>query len=299
MTHVYEYDTIVLGSDLRAVLFAFNNRFPIVFAEQRRPFRFDCFDDEDLSCLNIETTQKILKTHQGDKVIGIAKDILWERLLFFLSIEGRMPLSDICSSIRYDGNSLICSNEYAKIAEIRFDTCYYFGDDKCLGIDKKIIDKGEYICYDWIAFNQGGKHDIDYIKTGDDFVSEIWFYPSDRIDGNTPVKDACAVSIIKKEDIFNFDFSETSARFKTTEEMYKRGMKGKFNGHCPKYGHPKYYRFKTSHISRRKEKNKTTISTGENAIKVTKTKEQTLLRDLPASCLGYDRFVRHFVASKT
>jgi len=298
---ILEYNEIVIGSNLTAVLYAFNNKLPIFFTVPERPFRFDYLDPaQDIACVGMENVEHSLTTHSVNINVGTAKELLWERLLFLISLAGRAPLSTFCESMRHNGESIVCSNEYSKIAEIKFEKAYYFGDAKCSGLVKeKPLADPRYICYDWVAFNQGGKHDIDYIKTGDDFVSEIWFYSSDRIDGNTPVKDACAVSIIKEEDIFNFDFSETSARFKTTEEMYKRGMKGKFNGHCPKYGHPKYYRFKTSHISRRKEKNKTTISTRESAIKVTKTKEQTLLRDLPASCLGYDRYVRHFVASKT
>jgi len=299
LTHVYEYDTVVLGSDLRALLFAFNNRLPVVFAEQRRPFRFDYFNNEDLSCLQIENVQKTLKTPRGaDKTVGIAKHVLWERLLFFLSLEGRIPLADICDSIRYNGDRFICSNEYSKIAEIAFNKCYYFGDNKALGIEKKVVDKGEYICYDWISFKRGGKHDIDYIKTRDPFVNEIWFYSSDRIEGNTGVKDACVASRIKYDDILDFDFSETAARFKMEEEMYKRGMKGpKRQQYRVSDGTPyeiKYTPFRTVYHSRRKTKDKITTSTRENRIKVTKTKESTLLGDLPAACLDYDRLVRHF-----
>ena len=42
------------------------------------------------------------------------------------------------------------------------------------------------------------------INTEDDFVKEIWYYSSDRIDGRTKVKDACAVSHLSEEDFANY-----------------------------------------------------------------------------------------------
>ena len=112
------------------------------------------------------------------------------------------------------------------------------------------LDCDTYVCYDWIAFNRGGKHQVDYMKTQDDFVREIWFYSSDRIDGNTLVKDACAVSHLTQQELDDFDYSETMARFKVVNEMESRGMKGKFNGYGPN-GKPKHYKFRTSCIRRR------------------------------------------------
>ena len=157
---------------------------------------------------------------------------------------------------------------------------------------EKTLAKQNYICYDWIAFNRGGKHDVDYIKLEDDFVNEVWFYPSDRIDGATPVKDACVVSKIKKEDILDFDFSETMARFKLISEMETRGMKGVFNGLGPT-GKPKYYKFRTTHITRTKRRDQEPAWEEHGAIKVPKLKEHDLLKDLPSSCVDYDRFLRY------
>ena len=89
-----EYDTIVIGSSLSAVLYAFNNKFPIFFAEERRPFRFDYLEPAlDLSCLKIPGAAKSLTTFGGEKNIGVTKELLWERLLFLLSLDGNAPLS--------------------------------------------------------------------------------------------------------------------------------------------------------------------------------------------------------------
>mgnify|MGYP003657003142 CR=1 FL=1 len=293
MSHVFNYEEVVIGSSLKALLFAFHNRLPVVFSQAERPFRFDYLSPAiDLSCLKMENLEKNFQTFGEILTFGIAKEELWERLLFFLSLDGKAPFTQWCNSMRLYENKITCSNEYAKIAEINFQTCYFFGDENCSGIKEKTVVNPTYICYDWIAFNRGGKHNIDHIQMQDDFVNEVWFYPSDRIDGNTPVKDACIVSRIKEEDMLDFDFSETMARFKLISEMETRGMKGVFNGHGPT-GKPKYYKFRTTHITRTKRRNEEPTWEEQDAIKIPKLKEYDLLKDLSSACVDYDRFLRY------
>jgi hypothetical protein len=291
---VREYENIVIGSSLTALLYAFNNNYPVFFAQERRPFRFDYFDpDVDLSALKIPTCNKSLTTFDGVKLIGQAKELLWERLLFLLSLDGKAPLSNLCRNIRYDGEHVACSNEYSKIAEFSFKECFYFGDDQTTGFTvQKTLDEDIYICYDYIAFNRGGKHEIDYIETADNFVREIWFYPSDRIDGNSPVKDACIVSTLTEGELDNFDHSETMARFKMISEMESRGMKGKFNGYGPN-GRPKHYKFRTTHVNRTKNKSpQEKIRVGDGAITAPALVEADLVVSLEEAAVMYNQFLR-------
>jgi hypothetical protein len=292
---LFEYDRIVVGSSLTAVLYAFNNNYPIFFAEERRPFRFDFLESEiDLSFLKFPGDQaKSLTTFNGEKKVGITKELLWERLLFLLSLDGKVPLSNLGHSLRYSGDTIICSNEYSKIAEIKFNECLYFGDSAGIGFtkEKTLADK-QYICYDYIAFHRGGKHDIDHIATQDDFVSEIWFYSSDRIDGKTPVKDACASSILIEEQLMDFNFSETMARFKVVNEMEKRGMKSVFNGYSPT-GRPKYYKFKTSTIERQRRCLHEEDCIEADNLKLMQVKESELIEKLQNASLEYGRFLEN------
>jgi hypothetical protein len=291
---IIKNDEIVIGSSLRAVLYAFSNELPIFFAEERRPFRFDYLDPElDLSFLKLSAQTKSLTTFGEDKIVGTQKVLLWERLLFLLGLSGKAPLSDRCASMRINNRSLICSNEYAKIAEVEFKTAYFFGDDKCSGLlsEKEVANK-PMICYDWIAFHRGGKHEIDYIETEDSLVKEIWFYSSDRIDGATKVKDACVVSHLTEEQLASFDYSETMARFKAVSEMENRGMKGVFNGYSPT-GRPKYYKFRTSNIAREKRAQFDTPWEEEDSIETPRVAEQVLLETLQGSHGAYNRLLRN------
>jgi len=274
-------------------MFAFNNELPIFFSTEERPFKFDYIEPGvDLSPLHLENTDKTLRTVDGEIKVGLPKELLWERLMFILSYFGKAPLANLCSSMRYTGDTLIFSDDYSKIAEISFNHCYYFGDKNCYKLlNEKPVDTDSYICYDWIAFNRGGKHEIDFIETNDNFVKHIWFFPSDRIDGNSAVKDACAVSYLNRKQLTNFDYSETMVRFKTIHEMESRGMKGKFNG-CDLKGNPKYYKFRTTSITRGVEKKNGAPESRENCIEIANYSEENLLKDLSPSCMAYNRFLR-------
>jgi hypothetical protein len=281
----------VIGGSLKAIMFAFNNSLPVFFSEGQRPFRFDYFEPgTDFTFLKLEGSEKTLKTFKGDKIVGAPKELLWERLIFILSYFGKVPLANLCKTMRYDGETITFIDEYSKLAEVRFNYCYYFGDKNCQYLAEKLVDTGYHTCYDWIAFNRGGKHDIDLIETNNRFVKKIWFYPSDRIDGNSPVKDACSVSYLTRPQLLEFDYSETMARFKIVFEMEDRGMKGKFNGYGPN-GKPKHYKFRTTHLARELKKKEINVSDASN-IKIADYTEKALLNDLRSSHTAYNKLLK-------
>jgi len=292
---ILEYEDIVVGSDLKAVLFAFNNNLPIFFSEPRRPFRFGFLAPNiDLGCVKLTRAGELELTRtNGVKVVGLRAELLWERLLFLLNLDGKVPLANLCVSMRFDGEHLICSNEYSRIGALNFSNCFYFGDDNVSGlVREKELANPSYTCYDWIAFNSGGKHEIDHIWVGDDFVKEIWFYSSDRMCGNSPVKDACVVSTLTQDQLSEFDYGETMARFKMISEMEKRGMKGRQNGYSTN-GNPKHYKFRTTPIRRTKRRDPVEITSKDDRVSLPKVSERSLLADLEASCAAYDRFLKY------
>jgi len=272
-------------------LYAFAEQLPVFYTTPQRPFRFDYLaPDVDLSCLKIDVESLSLNTFDGEKRVGIPRRLLWERLSFLLSLTGQQPLSNLAEGVRFDGEDLLTfTDAYSRLIDIKFDKCFYFGDKNFTEFN---IDSDDVICYDWVAFNRGGKHAIDYIETDDDFVKEIWFYSSDRIDGKTEVKDACAVSYLSKEQITDFDYSETMARFKLVHEMESRGMKGKFNGYGPN-GRPKHYKFRTSCIFRRVVFTPQTAQIQAENIETPKVFEKALLEVLPLCSEKYAKILRY------
>ena len=264
-----------------------------MFTSANRPFRFEYLEPEQLyPNLKIPDFNSTIKTFKGYKNLGLPKELLWERLMFLLSMSSRIPLSNLPHSMRNIDKTISCYNEYSKIAEIRYEKCFYFGDNNAHGfVSKKSLAEKKFICYDWIAFNKGGKHEIDYIKTGDNFVNQVWFYPSDRIDGKTSVKDACVVSFLNESELLDFNYSETMARFKLVHEMETRGMKGTLNGYGPN-GKPKYYKFRTTSIARTKNQRTDKIKPKSKYIEIPSRSEEDLLQDLQKSSLASNLFLR-------
>jgi hypothetical protein len=272
-----KFENIVIGSSLSALAYAYLNNCKVFFTKPELPFRFGYLGVEEQP-LDTPIDTKTLKTFDRTMEVGTPKQILWDRLYFVLSLNGQIPLSNLCHTLRYDGRSLVCSNEYSKIFEAEFERCYYFGDNNAEGIiRKKTLDEDTYLCYDHIAFNSGGKHEIDFIHTSDDFISEIWFYSSDRIDGNTPVRDACAVSKLTESQLRDFDYSETMARFKVLKIMKDNGMRGKQNGYTEK-GTPRHYDFRTSSIRRETYRVRNELTTTSPDIEIKTDSEESLLR---------------------
>ncbi len=286
---------IVVGSSLSALLFAYVNNYPTLFTKPIPPFRFDYLSTKlDLSRLKIPFNNLTLKSFDAKMQVGTQKVLLWERLLFLQSLKGNLISTRDTHSLRFSDDKIIVSNEYSKIMDLAFERCYYYGDLGAVGfVEKTNVDASTYICYDHIAFNSGGKHEIDYIRTGEDFVSEIWFYGSDRIDGNTPVRDACAVSTLTEQQLLDFDHSETMARFKTIHEMESRGMKGQFAGGYTTAGNPKHYKFRTTSIGRQTREQRTESAPLESNITIPEQSTQSLLNSLSTASVAYDRFLKH------
>ena len=290
----YNYDNVVVGSSFDAVLFAFVNNYPIVYSGYDFPFRFDYIDqDVDLSSVKIENITSVVKTIDDQVLVGIPKVILWERMLFLLSLDSKAPLSNLCHSLRRKDKKIICSNEYSKIAEINFNTCHFFYDSGASNfVKEKELASDKYICYDWIAINKGGKQKIDLIETNDMLAKEMWFYPSDRIDGATAIKDVCVVSVLTKQQINDFNYSETMVRFKLLHEMQSLGLKGPSNGYGPN-GKLKHYKIRATSTDRTIRKLQHSLKPNTCDIKITQLHRESFLSRIPKACMAYDRFLRH------
>tara|TARA_B100000212_G_scaffold342097_1_gene327578 strand:+ start:2300 stop:3175 length:876 start_codon:yes stop_codon:yes gene_type:complete len=233
---ILEYPNIVIGSDLRAMLFAFMNGYPIFFTEARKPHEFESLKlTHDLSFLDIDNEPSVYKSFNSEYSFGQKQVLAWEKIFFLLSFEGLVPLSNICDSIRYDGNTLTCATEYAKLCEIKFDKCFYFGDNRTYKlVTERNIKNARYKVFDTIGFNTGGKHEIDYYRSDDNFVREVWFYSSYRICGDTGVKDACVLSILTSEQLNDPSYTQTITNFKLLDVLGKNGLKGRVYGYNKK-----------------------------------------------------------------
>ncbi len=291
------YDEIVVGSSLSALMYATLNGLPLFFTEQERPFQFDLFSPEiDLSGFGIVNETTTWTSPEEPENYGIKKEVLWEHLMFLHSLDGLAPLSDMASSIRVVDNTLTAFTDYAKIISIDFGLCHYFDDRRIYNLLVDTQTERIWEVRDRIAFNRGGKHRLDFIDHKSDLIDRVWFYSSFRIEGKTPVKDACAVSFIPDDLIDDFDFSETMVRLEVLAKMKGYGLRGPRNGY--QYdGKIRYRSFKTESISRTKFISSPPIWTPEKSIKPNLLTEEHLLGQLSEIQEAKQHILRHLCLS--
>jgi hypothetical protein len=287
------YDEIVVGSSLRALLFAADRNIPVFFTEPEKPHQFDHFaPDIDLSSWGLHNDSKLWVTPDGEMKTGQNKIALWEHVFFVLGLKGLVPFSNMCSSLRLDTNELTGFSEYAKLRTMDFGVCYYFDEHATYNLIPCENKPRTYQVWDRLAFSRGGKHHLDFIGSDDHFCNEIWFYLTPRIDGRVPVKDACVLSILSEDQIDDFDFSETIARLMVIQKMKDLGLRGPRNGY--QYdGSIRYRSFKVEAFNRVKLLSTPPIWLETDTIKAPQVTEKDLVEDLGRIVEKHKRILGH------
>lgn len=234
------YDKIVIGATFSSVLYAFHAQIPIIFVEGHSTHPFDFYSpDVDLSLFKIEPFQYTLQS-PGDTafVFGASKQQVSDKLLALLSLSGLVPFSHLAKSISISDDSLRIVTEGKKTFNVEYGELLVFDDKGIRGLPPAVEDDKNRITpvLDWFNMNLGSNHDMDYVETGDDFVKQIFFYPSTRRGVKAGGKDLLAISYLPAQDAaFDYQYSDTYARFKVTKILKERGFRGPKNGKNSRY----------------------------------------------------------------
>tara|TARA_R110002074_G_scaffold136780_2_gene281578 strand:+ start:51 stop:914 length:864 start_codon:yes stop_codon:yes gene_type:complete len=216
--HIYEKDKIVIGASLEALLYAYSQELPVIYAEPRIPFRFDEIKHKNLINLGIP----------GDKHHKQAE--LWARLNFFLGLSGLVPLGPNALNMRVSERQLSVTTKNSRNIKFNFNQLVVFNDEKISGLPQiKKETRGKSRVVDWINVRSGCSHNLLRLQSDGEFVKEIIFYPTDRSD-NRNLKDLVAISYLTDEEINDFSYSDTMAKFKVIEMMKEAGIRGARNG---------------------------------------------------------------------
>ena len=205
--HEYQYDKIVVGGSLASLVYAYHESLPIIW-KARLPYFFD-------------------KTKDGKSKLEI-----WRRTAFLLSLSGLAPLGDKVDSYREEDGLLKVFGEEPYFIRIRAKEIEYFDEQ----LDEKEDTVFEVV--DWVNVRSGMAHSRDFFFTQSNFVKRVYFYKTNRIDGNHDFKDLVALSYMTRAQLNDDDYSETYIRLKLIDMMKAGGIKGKANGNYK--GKPKF-----------------------------------------------------------
>jgi|10_taG_2_1085330.scaffolds.fasta_scaffold48955_3 hypothetical protein len=224
---------LVIGGNLRALLYSYKTGTPVLFVTPKPPFRFHYLPGE--------VTSRI-KQRQA-----------WEALLFILNLSGLVLFPGILVGLRVEDNRIVAKAKRDKV-EIKFDKLIIFDDTDIDGLPRVVSElKCKNRVIDWINIRSSSRHEIKSLYGDDNFVSEIIFYSSDRSD-NKKHKDLVSISYLADEELLDFNYSSTMVKFKVLDMMKRSGIKGKRNGIDPRNKNKyKYYAIKIEPTKRKIE----------------------------------------------
>lgn len=244
--HKYQWKGIIVGYNLSALIYAFYTGMPVVGYTSSMPWHFEKLVPP-ITLPDYGMGRGTLKT-QID---------LWHHLYMLLSMGGQVPFADNAASIRVnDGSLLVSTDNRSRIIEAEYKTLWVFDDHSIEGLPPISEPCDIYRVCDWFNVRSGMRHDESMLMTpAEDFIRTIYFYPSERLDGNhADKKDLCSESFLSEDELDKFEHSPTYARFKILSQMRDLGMKGSGNGNCPKTGKKKHYAIKIEHDRREKKR---------------------------------------------
>jgi hypothetical protein len=232
-----KHSTVVIGSSIEAVTYSHLHGCPIIYNDNQVPSTVDFFPANfDLTNLYIkEQDNKVFVTQDGTKEVGIPKYDVYKRLSFFNGISGLALLHNTANSIKIKDNTIIVSSENV-LFKVEYEKLIVFGIENVGGeidIENKKTTKHKTI--DWFNVRRGSEHQYDWFSfPKEDFIREVYFYPSLRTDGNLSRekirKDLVCASYLTDKQIQDLEYSDFNAKFIIQREMKENGIKGRLRG---------------------------------------------------------------------
>lgn len=251
--HLYKIDKLVIGTDLSALIYAYLHNYTFIFKEIIKPTTFE-FLPSSFPLEVFHHNKKIIEmcTLDGKISFGTPKVELWNRLIFLMSCSGLLPFGLKETAIREDGDTVTIKTRSRN---------YYYEVGEVIKL-KNTFHK--YKVYDWIDVRSCGDNHLEYVATTDDFVSEVFFYPSTRVGTKQNDKDILVVSNLSESQLNSFDYGETMTRIRTKVLLHELGIRGPRNGKNPSYPKSrekyKYAPIKLEHSYREIRRDKTNNS---------------------------------------
>ena len=228
MTVEFLFDKLILGGSLESLLYSFVHEIPIVISGPIIPFELETLDyDGDFKFLGYERTRPLYKSE------------MWDRLSFILSMAGLVMMPNTIRNVRQEGKKLIFTTQGNSRTILNYKTLISFDKEN---------EKLSHV-FDWFNIRSGSKISQAKISDLEDFVNDIYFYPSTRVGMRPGYKDLVAYSKIDPLEINDYEKSVSFCRLKAIDMMKKEGLRGKPNGYN-KQGTPLFYAIKLEHTHR-------------------------------------------------
>ena len=231
--------TVVIGSNIESALYAFVKGY--------------CFFPTSEGPIFYETLPFRLF---GSK----RKDFAWFRILVMMGLDSKLLNYEQSQGVQVSENELTIVTRNRKYRHT-FDKCVVF-DPTDIDLESEIIKVSPEtytVLDDFELSNLGGKHPSLEQRDNkvENFTKKINYYISDRVPGANYITDCVTESVLTKENLYDFQYSDSMARFAVMRHLREIGIEGNFMGYY-KNGLPKYRKPKVTHrkrIIRKKDNN--------------------------------------------
>lgn len=183
---ILSLETIVIGSSLEAVAYAYINKLPLFYIEQNEPLGHKFIEQEFFDCYynsNSLANYRELKNH----------------FLFLLSMGGCLPFSGSIKSIRLaDKTNIRVSTISFEKYTVNFKKVILFEPVILNGLDIIEREQLKNLVVDTFKIMDAAKNPFKYIYDNEDFVKEIYFYSTSQ---------AVAFSYLDNQEVLDHDYS--------------------------------------------------------------------------------------------
>ena len=226
-------DKIVIGNCFESVFYAFTNDCYHTHTCNLRPLFFEEYEDF--------------------RMFGTSsRKELWLRFKYYNGLMAKnLDYKDL-ESIRIKDNSIKFFDS-SLLDQYTFGQCVVFDTDKVVHENKIRKQNPEtYMVLDDFTLSRisPGKVQETIFSTEDDFIRKAYFYNSGRVEGSKHPTDIVSISKLTKEQLYQFDFSDTMAKFKLASVLANNGYKGRYEKGKYKNGQRIYKKLEIKHINR-------------------------------------------------
>lgn len=175
----------------------------------------------------------------------------WTRLSLMLGLKGKLLAFEGIENIRIAEDCIKISYQN-NLYKAQFNKCEIFDptDISHENETAKALPETYRVIDDFELKNMGrNTKSINSMVCEDQFLSEIHFYTSDRVDGATYITDCVSESILSSDQIHDFDYSDTIAKFIVKRYLETAGVYGT-NAGTYKSGKTKYRKPVVKHVKR-------------------------------------------------
>lgn len=187
----FEWANVVIGADTDAVEFAHKNNFYLL--KNRIPHHHSYEGLEDV----------------------------WAEKSYELYNKGLCPFTDKIETIRVDPETKTVKviTNYRRYV-VKYQNLHVFDIENVTGVTMNRALE-HYRVVDW--FDCKGLYNLTcrQITTDDDFINKLVFFKTRRIDGDQKYLDLLCESFLTEDQLKDFDYSDTMARFKVKDILQK------------------------------------------------------------------------------